>query len=208
MEWPVDDKVTAVLDAYHERMDNERRGVFPDDGPGQNGRDRYLLPVGPESGQLINILARSLKAPNIVEIGASYGYSGIWLAEAARASGGHVTSLELQDYKVAYAREMAAKAGLSDHIEFKVGEALAILAGLPPGIDFVLLDLWKELYIPCLEAFYPKLNPGALIVADNMIYPGGDDVDRYGEAVRAMPGMTSILVPVGAGLEISRYDPA
>ena len=204
----MDDKVTAVLETYHVRMKDEREGRLAAGPPGAGARDRYLLPVGPESGQLINILAASLKAPNIVEIGTSYGYSGIWLAEAARASGGRVTTIELQDYKADYAREMAAKAGLSDHIEFRVGEALEILAGLPAGIDFVLLDLWKDLYIPCLEAFYPKLNPGALIVADNMIYPGGDDVDRYGEAVRAKPGMTSILVPVGAGLEISRYDPA
>ena len=204
----MDGKVTAVLEAYHARMADERRGVFPDDGPGQAGRDRYLLPVGPESGQLINILASSLKAPNILEIGTSYGYSGIWLADAARASGGKVTTLELQDYKIAFAREMAAKAGLSDHIRFLQGDALELIAGLEGGVDFVLLDLWKDLYIPCLEAFYPKLNPGAMIVADNIIYPGGEDVRLYSRAVRAKPGMTSILVPVGAGLEISRYEPA
>jgi len=203
----MDDKVTAVLEAYHARMQDEREGRFADGPPGTGVRDRYLLPVGPESGQLINILARSLKAPNIVEIGTSYGYSGIWLAEAARASGGKVTTIELQDYKIAHAREMAAKAGLSDHIEFRQGEALEVLASLPKGIDFVLLDLWKDLYVPCLDVFYPKLNPGGLIVADNMIYPGGDDVDGYGRAVRAKPGMSSILVTVGAGLEISRYDP-
>jgi predicted O-methyltransferase YrrM len=202
----VDDKVTAVLEVYHGRMADERRGVFPDGGPGHGARDQYLLPVGPESGQLINILARSLKTPNILEIGTSYGYSGIWLAEAARASGGKVTTLELQDYKIEYAREMAAKAGLGDHIDFQMGDALELIAKLPKGIDFVLLDLWKDLYIPCLEAFLPKLNPGAMIVADNIIYPGGDDVRAYSKAVRAKPGMTSILVPVGAGLEISRYN--
>ena len=200
----MDDKVTAVLELYHDRMADERRGVFPDDGHG--GRDQYLLPVGPESGQLINILARSLKAPNILEIGTSYGYSGIWLAEAARATGGKVTTLELQDYKIEYAREMAAKAGLGAHIDFLQGDALELIAKLPKGIDFVLLDLWKDLYIPCLEAFLPKLSPGAIIVADNIIYPGGDDVRLYSKAVRAKPGMTSILVPVGAGLEISRYE--
>ena len=204
----MDPKVTAVLDAYHRRMQDEREGRLPDTPPAVGERDRYLLPVGPESGQLINILARSLKAPNIVEIGTSYGYSGIWLAEAARAAGGKVTTIEMQDYKIAHARDMASKAGLSDYIEFRQGDALEILARLPAGIDFVLLDLWKDLYVACLDAFYPKLNPGALIVADNMIYPGGDDVDVYGRAVRAKPGMSSILVPVGAGLEISRYDPA
>ena len=196
--------MTAVLASYHQRMQDEREGRFPE---GPAGRDQHLLPVGPESGQLINILARSLKAPNILEIGTSYGYSGIWLAEAARAAGGKVTTLELQDYKIAYAREMADKAGLSDHIEFQQGDALELIAQMPTGIDFVLLDLWKDLYIPCLDAFLPKLNPGAMIVADNIIYPGGDDVRRYSKAVRAKPGMTSILVPVGAGLEISRYEP-
>jgi len=202
----MDDKVTAVLESYHQRIEDEREGRFDDSATG-GGRDRYLLPVGPESGRLINILARSLKAPNILEIGTSYGYSGIWLAEAARASGGHVTTLELQDYKIAHAREMAARAGLSEHIDFLQGDALELIARLPAGIDFVLLDLWKDLYIACLDAFFPKLNPGAIVVADNIIYPGGEDVRRYSRAVRANPGMTSILVPVGAGLEISRYEP-
>ncbi|ENN85108.1 O-methyltransferase [Rhizobium freirei PRF 81] len=67
--------------------------------------------------------------------------------------------------------------------------------------------MWKDLYIPCLEAFYPKLNPGALIVADNIFMPANEDVKRYGEAVRAKPGITSVLLPVGSGIEVSRYDP-
>jgi predicted O-methyltransferase YrrM len=61
--------------------------------------------------------------------------------------------------------------------------------------------------VPCLEAFYPKLNPGAIIVADNMLRPGGEDVKRYGKAIRAMPGITSVLLPVGTGIEISRFEP-
>jgi predicted O-methyltransferase YrrM len=162
--------------------------------------------VGPETGQFINILARSLKAPTILELGTSFGYSGIWLADAARASGGRLITMELHDYKSAYASDMAVKAGLADHIDFKVGDAVQMIGELSIGIDFVLVDLWKDLYITCLEAFYPKLNPGAIIVADNMLYPGGDDVKRYGEAVRAKPGISSVLLPVGNGLEVSRFD--
>ena len=203
----MDDKVKAVLALYDERMRQEsaqmRQGGAP--AGATDWRDRVLLAVGPETGQLINILAKSLKAPNILEIGTSYGYSGIWLAEAARATGGRLTTLELQDYKSAYAREMSVKAGLADHVDFKVGDALELIAALPAGIDFVLLDLWKDLYTPCLEAFYPKLNPGAIIVADNMIRPGGEEVLRYAKAVRAKPGMESLRLPVGSGLEISRF---
>jgi predicted O-methyltransferase YrrM len=203
----MDDKIEAVLEVYHQRMRDEHaqmRGGGRPGGPG-NRIDQVLLAVGPETGQLINILAKSLKGPNILEIGTSYGYSGIWLGEAARAAGGRLTTLELQDYKSAYAREMSVKAGLADHVDFKVGDALEAIAALPSGIDFVLLDLWKDLYTPCLEAFYTKLNPGAIIVADNMIRPGGDDIARYHKAVRAMPHMDSLLVPVGSGLEISRF---
>jgi predicted O-methyltransferase YrrM len=201
----MDEKITAVLDAYHARMREEREHVSAG-SRGEDWRDQVLLAVGPESGRLINILARSLDAPNILELGTSYGYSGIWLAEAARASGGRLTTMERQDYKSAYARDMAAKAGLAEHVDFKVGDAVAMIAELPFGLDFVLVDLWKDLYLPCLEAFYPKLNPGAIIVADNMTYPGGEDVARYARALRAKPGMTSIRVPVGAGLEISRFE--
>ncbi len=57
------------------------------------------------------------------------------------------------------------------------------------------------------RAFYPRLSPGAIIVADNMIFPGGPEVARYGRAVRAKPGITSVLLPVGQGIEISRYEP-
>jgi predicted O-methyltransferase YrrM len=103
---------------------------------------------------------------------------------------------------------MSTKAGLADHVDFKVGDAVEMIGELPGGIDFVLVDLWKDLYTPCLEAFYPKLNPGAIIVADNMIRPGGDEVKRYGERVRALPKIDSVLLPVGSGLEVSRFDAA
>jgi predicted O-methyltransferase YrrM len=71
--------------------------------------------VGPETGQLINVIAKSLQAPRILELGTSFGYSGIRLAEAARATGGRLTTMELHDYKSAHAREMAIKASLAGH---------------------------------------------------------------------------------------------
>lgn len=203
----MDEKISAVLDAYHERMAAERseRQAPGGEGDAQAALNRRLLAVGPETGRLINILARSLKAPHILELGTSYGYSSIWLADAARASGGRLTTMEMYDYKSAYARDMSTKAGLANHVDFKVGDAVSMIDDLPSGIDFVLVDLWKDLYVPCLEAFFPKLNPGAIIVADNMIRPGGENTARYASAVRAKPNMTSVLLPVGTGIEVSRY---
>ena len=87
--------------------------------------DQMLLPVGPESGRLINILVKSLKAPKILELGTSFGYSGIWLAEAARATGGRLITMELSAEKSAYAREMSKKAGLAEFVDFRVGDAVS-----------------------------------------------------------------------------------
>jgi predicted O-methyltransferase YrrM len=210
MPLSIDPAVQDVLSEYHRRIEAEgpRMGRAFQEGTFAQIIDELLLPVGPESGQLINILAKSLKAPTILELGTSYGYSGIWLAEAARATGGRLVTMELSEKKSAYAREMSKKAGLAEFVDFKVGDAVKMIGELPHGIDFVLVDLWKGLYVPCLEAFYPKLNPGAIIVSDNMIEPAieRDAVMRYQQAIRAKAKITSILVSVGSGLEISRFD--
>jgi predicted O-methyltransferase YrrM len=205
----MDDKIAAVLDAYHEIIRQERSAPRQEAPGGRDGgQDRRMRAIGPDTGRFLNVLAGSLEQPIILEIGTSFGYSGIWLGEAARRSGGRLITMELHGYKSDYARDMADKAGLSAHVDFHVGDAVEMIGALPHGIDFILLDLWKDLYVPCLEAFYPKLNPGAIIVADNMISHGNADIVAYSHAVRAKPGISSVLLPVGAGLEISRFDPS
>ncbi|WP_445682162.1 O-methyltransferase [Radicibacter daui] len=214
----MDVRLAAVLGTYHDRMDAERGlprlrapGFAVNPGAGllaaEDPDNQRLLAVGPETGRLLNIMARSLEAPTILELGTSFGYSTVWLGEAARASGGQVITIEQFAHKSAYAREMAVKAGLRAQVDFRIGDALEIIPTLAAGIDFVLVDLWKDLYVPCLEAFYPLLNPGAIVVADNMLRPGGPAAERYRRAVAALPGMVSLLLPVGSGFEVSRYSP-
>jgi predicted O-methyltransferase YrrM len=204
----MDSKIESVLATYHEMLEKER-GAPRVEAPGgrDGGRDMRMRAVGPRTGQLLNILAASLPNPTILELGTSFGYSGIWLAEAAQRAGGRLITMELHGYKSEFARDMADKAGLADVIDFRVGDAVEMISRLEVGIDFVLVDLWKDLYLPCLEAFYPLLNPGAIVVADNMIRPGNDDVKAYGAAIRAKQGISSVLLPVGSGLEISRFEP-
>jgi predicted O-methyltransferase YrrM len=169
--------------------------------------DEFLLPVGRASGTLINLIVKEGGARRILEVGSSYGYSTTWLAEAARAIDGKVTSLELKAPKADYARAQLARAGLQSFVEFRIGDALASLAQLPGPFDFVLIDLWKDLYVPVFELLQPKLAPGAMLVADNMLYPESAQphAQAYRERVRTASGMTSVLLAVGNGLEVSRY---
>ena len=204
----MDARIESVLEAYHRMIENERSAPRVEAPGGRDGgQDMRMRAVGPNTGQLLNILASSLSRPTILEIGTSFGYSGIWLAEAARAAGGRLITMELHGYKSEFARDMASKAGLADVIDFQVGDAVEMISRLDVGIDFILLDLWKDLYLPCLDAFYPKLNPGAIIVADNMIRPGNDDVKAYAANIRKRAGITSVPLPVGSGIEVSRFEP-
>ena len=149
------------------------------------------------------IIAR--RAKRIIEIGTSYGYSTLFLADAARVTGGRVFTLELSGSKQAHARAQLEKAGVADSVTWLQGDALELLGKIDAPIDFVLLDLWKELYIPCLERFLPKLANNAVIAADNMLEPKivRPEAEKYRAAVRAVPWLQSVLLPIGQGIELS-----
>ena len=115
-------------------------------------------------------------------------------------------TLDSHEDKQSYARQQLSRAGLSGVVTFRLGDARESLAALDESVDFVLLDLWKHLYVPCFDLFYPKLSRGALVVADNMIFPETTQPSAalYRQHVRAKAGIQSMLLPVGSGLEISR----
>jgi predicted O-methyltransferase YrrM len=201
----MDPMVKAVMEQYRQRHEAELRAQQALGPAAYERLDDWLLPVGPDTAALLSILIHSSGPKRCLEIGTSYGYSTLGIADAARAVGGRLTTIELADYKSAYAREALGRAGLAQCVDFEVGNALEILARLDGPFDFVLLDLWKDLYIPCLELFYPKLSKNALIVADNMIEPENSrpHADAYRRRVRELD-LDSVLLPVGSGVELSR----
>jgi predicted O-methyltransferase YrrM len=202
----MDEAFNLVLAEYEERSAAEQRMMDSAD-PGQVRRrlNELLLPIGPDTGRLLNILIKAAKARSILELGTSYGYSALWLADAAADTDGQVVSLELADYKAAYAREALGRAHLADRVNILVGSVLDTLPRLEGPFDFVLIDVWKDLYVPCLDLVYPKLSRGAFVVADNMIYPQATqaEVASYRRRVRELE-FDSVLLPVGSGIELSR----
>ena len=206
---PMDPAVSAVLADYEARAEREQE-IWSTRSADENlrRRDEMLLPVGRAAGMLMNLLIKEGEARRILEVGSSYGYSTTWLAEAARAVGGKVVSLELQAAKTQYAHTQLERAALADFVEFRVDDALASLPQLPGPFDFVLIDLWKDLYVPVFELLHRKLSPGAIVVADNMLFPEEfrAEARAYRQRVRAAAGMSSVLLAVGNGLEVSRYQ--
>ena len=121
--------------------------------------------------------------------------------------GSRVVSLELSEAKIDYARERLATAGLDSTVYFVVGDALCSLEAFERTIDFVLIDVWKELYIPSFDRIYPRLAEGALVAADNVCLPPlhAATLRSYVAHVRTQPGFESVTVPVGNGIELSRF---
>jgi predicted O-methyltransferase YrrM len=200
------DKIHAVLEEYHARIAHET--IIMQSLPMEEGmkrRDAFLLSVGTETAIFLNTLAKSAGSKTILEIGTSYGYSTIWLAEAAKANNGRLISLENNAHKAAYAQEKIEAAGLSDFVEFKVGDALEYLSQTNDRFDFVLVDIWKELYVPCFELFYPKLNKRAWVLGDNMIFPphSRPEAEAYRHQIRQTNAFDTVLMPMGSGIEVS-----
>jgi predicted O-methyltransferase YrrM len=126
------------------------------------------MPVTPVAGRLLYALVRATRPATVVEFGMSFGISAIHLASAVRDNGrGRVVTTELSAAKIASARTTFAETGLDDLITVLEGDALTTLTEIDGPVDFVLLDGWKELYLPVIELLEPRLPAGALIVADN-----------------------------------------
>jgi predicted O-methyltransferase YrrM len=128
----------------------------------------FYIPVTPEAGRLLYSLVRATRPATIVEFGMSFGISAIHLASAVRDNGsGRVVTTELSATKIAAAKRTFAETGLDDLITVLEGDALSTLAKVDGPVGFVLLDGWKELYLPVIKLLETHLSPGALVVADN-----------------------------------------
>jgi len=176
-------------------------------GSARDKADAYAelyIPVSPEGGRLLYTLIRASRPATVVEFGTSFGISTIHLAAAVRDNGtGRVVSTELNAAKVARARANLAEAGLADVVTILAGDARETLADLPGPVGFVLLDGWKNLYLPVLRLLEPRLTPGALVIADDTISLAAEMGDYLGYVRDPANGYLSVLFPDADGLEIT-----
>ena len=190
----LDDRVRAVLGRLEEEDRAEREaGLLP---------SRRSRQVAPATGRFLFALTAAQAGVEVLEIGGSRGYSTIWLAAGARLLGGRVVSLEHDPERCALWRANIAAAGLEEWAELVEGDASETLRATQDVFDLVFLDAEKEDYEALFGLVRPLLEPGALVVADNVV-SHADPLAEYSAARQSDPSLVSVTVPLDRGLELS-----
>jgi predicted O-methyltransferase YrrM len=190
----IDELVRATLARLEEEDRVEREAGLPP--------ERRSRQVAPTTGRFLFSLAASQAGIEVLEIGGSRGYSTIWLAAGARVLGGRVASLEHDPEKCAAWRANIAAAGLEEWAELVEGDAFETLARVEDVFDLVFLDAEKDDYEALFSLARPLLEPGALVVADNVL-SHADPLAGYSAARQADASLSSVTLPLDRGLEVS-----
>ena len=211
------DPIAAVLAREHERAvgDEDRLSELREtiDAAKADGTFTYdlypptvYLAIEPAMGRFMYLAAKSIGARRIVEFGTSFGISTIYLAAAARESGGEVIGSELIAEKAERAEANLGDAGLADCTDIRVGDAMETLSTVERPVDMLFLDGWKDLYLPVLKMIQPKLRPGALVLADN-IATFQRELEPYVDYVSDTAGpFRAVNVPFASGLSFALYE--
>ena len=190
----LDERVRAVLERLEHVDADERERGLP-----AAGRSRQ---VARTTGQFLFALVAPQTDCEVLEIGGSRGYSSIWLAAGARNLGGRVLSLENDPAKAEAWRRNIEEAGLVDWAELVEDDAFVALERIDDVFDVVFLDAEKDDYERLFALAREKLEPGGLVVADNVLsHP--DPLAQYSAARQADPTLSSLTVPLDRGLELS-----
>ena len=190
----LDDRVRAVLQRLEQEDAEERERGVP--------APQRSRAVARTTGQFLFGVVAPQWDCEVLEVGASRGYSSLWLAAGVRYFGGHVTSLENDPAKVAAWRANIAEAGLEESADLIEGDASETIPGIEDVFDIVFLDAEKDEYERLFQAARQKVEPGALVIADNVL-SHAETLGAYVEARQSDPTLESVTVPLDRGLEIS-----
>jgi predicted O-methyltransferase YrrM len=165
--------------------------------------DKSQLAVSEEDGRFLRVLVAARGAKSILEIGAASGYSGIWLGLGARETGGSVVAIEFDPQRAREAAANIKKAGLDDVVRVVQGDAFKEIAKLSRSFDFVFLDAWKPDYKKFFDLVFPRLEPGGLFVAHNVVNKKSE-MGPFLDTIHSHPSLfTTIVSPSGEGMSLS-----
>lgn len=190
----VDGRVRRALARLEADDERERTAALP--------LSERSLAIAPTTGAFLFALCGRTPRCAVLEIGASRGYSTIWLGAAVRRLGGRVTSLESDPLKRELASSNIREAGLEELVEVLAGDAAETLPRLGGPFDVVFLDAWKESYEMLFALLRPLVAPGGLVVADNVL-SHAETLASYSAARQRDPGLLSVTIPLDSGLELT-----
>lgn len=195
----MDERLSALVDELH------KHGVEHDSH--QADRMDRLRNVEPDSAQLLSVLVRATGARTLLELGTSNGYSTVWLADAVRATGGQLTTVDIDAGRSSEAVANLERAGLRSHVELRVQDAAETLrASTDEQWDMVFLDAERPAYTSYWPDLQRTLKPGGLLAVDNVI-SHADQVHAFRALIIETPGVSEALAPTGAGVLLVVKDP-
>jgi caffeoyl-CoA O-methyltransferase len=181
---PVNDEEKKILDILDDMNRNQSRG---------------MMNVPPEDGRTLRLLTEATGAKNVVEIGTSNGYSGIWFCLALRTTGGRLTTHDIDEGRASLARENFKRAGVDELVTLVMGNAHETVTKLKGPIDILFLDADKEGYVDYLNKLLPLVRPGGLILAHNV----GSAGPEFNKAITADPNLDTVFLGGGRGLSVT-----
>ena len=178
-------------------------------------KEKNFPAVGPQVGMLLEILARSINAKKIMELGSGFGYSGLWFARALPPDG-YILLSDFEENNRSLAKTFFKKAGKDNMMEFKVGDALTLLKQETGPYDLIFNDIDKEFYPQVIEPVCSLLRKGGLFVTDNTLWYGkvaNDDRHRldkttafireFNNRLKAHKGFLTSFLPLRDGVSVS-----
>jgi predicted O-methyltransferase YrrM len=194
------------MDADRRRVADELYRVSREHDAARADRVARFRNVEPETAELLGVLIRAAGARRILELGTSNGYSTIWLADAAQATGGRVLSVDVDAGRTDLARANLAAAGLGDLVELRTEDAAATLASSADRVwEFVFLDAERPAYTAYLPDLVRTLAPGGVLAVDN-VRSHEHELVEFTALIGGQEALTQTVVPVGAGLRLAVRD--
>jgi len=205
----INEKIQKVLSRLEKNIDYETK--HHNKIPSQ----KRLNCISKNIGMFYNILLKSIEAKNILEIGTSVGYSGLWFADAVMSNiqyqnKGTIITIDKEKFKIENATQNFKEAGINSLIKIKEGEARTILSNIKDQFgenffDFIFIDADKESYIEYFDLCLPLVRKGGIIAADNILFPERFNqlMVNYVSYVRKKSNVQTVTVPIDNGEEIT-----